>query len=204
MNKKRSRYIFIALVLCLTAALAGGCRNGAAGKVNVESRDMLYQVSTIDALLNGLYYGIQTFGQLEQHGDMGLGTFADLDGEMVGLDGAFYQVKMDGKAYRVADDMLTPFSCVTFFDNDIEQEVPAGTGYSDLEAFIDGLLPTENIFYAVMIEGRFSHMKTRSVPAQEKPYPPLAEVTPHQDIEGFCRKTCHPQVCRNLPQSLPY
>jgi len=55
--------------------------------------------------------------------------------------------------------------------------------------------PTPNIFYAVKMTGEFSYMKTRSVPAQSKPYLPLVEVTKTQpefeftnvkgDIVGF-------------------
>jgi len=33
---------------------------------------------------------------LKQYGDFGLGTFDGLDGEMIGLEGKFYQVKADG------------------------------------------------------------------------------------------------------------
>lgn len=172
-------------LLCIAALLSSGC--GAARDITADSdgHDTLYQVSTIDALLGGLYDGIVSFRQLQSYGDMGLGTFAALDGEMVALEGEFYQVKMDGVAYPVADDMLTPFACVTFFEPDLAREVPAGTDYSGLEAFTDSLLPTENIFYAVVIEGTFSYMKTRSVPAQDKPYPPLADVTPHQAVFEF-------------------
>jgi len=37
-----------------------------------------------------------------------------------------------------------------------------------------------NIIYAIKIEGLFEYVRTRSVPAQEKPYPPLAEVVKTQ------------------------
>ena len=56
----------------------------------------LYQVGTIEALLAGDYAGRETFATLARHGDCGLGTFTDLDGEMVALDGAVYQVTSDG------------------------------------------------------------------------------------------------------------
>ena len=45
--------------------------------------------------------------------------------------------------------------------------------------------PPKTCFYAVMIQGEFSYVKTRSVPAQEKPYPPLAEVTKNQPTFEF-------------------
>ena len=37
-----------------------------------------------------------------------------------------------------------------------------------------------NIFYGIRIKGTFSLMHTRSVPAQKKPYPPLADVAKNQ------------------------
>ncbi|MCL6449529.1 MAG: acetolactate decarboxylase [Armatimonadetes bacterium] len=38
------------------------------------------------------------------------------------------------------------------------------------------------MFYAIRIDGTFSYVKTRSVPEQAKPYPPLAEVTKNQPV----------------------
>ena len=58
-----------------------------------KNRDVLYQTSTINALLEGVYDGDITFHELKEHGDFGLGTFHALDGEMVALDGNFYQIK---------------------------------------------------------------------------------------------------------------
>jgi len=47
----------------------------------------LYQVSTATALVEGIYQGAVRVGTLREHGDLGLGTFEDLDGEMVIVDG---------------------------------------------------------------------------------------------------------------------
>lgn len=99
-------------------------------------------------------------------------------------------MKADGIAYPVADSMETPFASVTFFDVDREEQLPQGMNYEQVEEFLDGLLPTDNIFYAIKIEGTFRYMKTRSVPGQQKPYPPLVEVAKNQptfefnDVEG--------------------
>jgi hypothetical protein len=56
----------------------------------------LYQTSLMSALMAGNYEGQMTYGDIRKHGDFGLGTFNDLDGEMVGFDGMFYQVRSDG------------------------------------------------------------------------------------------------------------
>lgn len=125
------------------------------------------------------------FGTLKKYGDLGIGTSEGLDGEMLGFDSNFYQVEANGMAYPVSDSMKRPFASVTFFEVDCEEKLPEGIDYEQLQDFLDGVLPTGNIFYATKIEGTSSYMKTRSVPAQEKPYPPLVEVTKNQPIFEF-------------------
>ena len=71
---------------------------------------------------------------------------------------------------------------MTFFDSDKELELAQGMNFTELQVFLDDNLPTENIFYAIKISGTFSYMKTRSVPGQQKPYPPLVEVTANQPV----------------------
>lgn len=148
--------------------------------------DSLTQVSTIDAVLNGLYDGVVTYGELKDYGDFGTGTFDGLDGEMIALDGEFYQVKADGVAYPVVDTMSAPFAAVTFFDTDCELPVHTGMNYSQIQDLLaDATQNRKNIFHAVKIEGTFEYVKTRSLPGQEKPYPPLVEVTAQQPIFEF-------------------
>src|SRR5215203_5350015 len=156
----------------------------------------LFQTSTIDALLEGRYDGDVSFAELEEHGDFGLGTLEALDGEMVALDGSFYQVKADGRAYAIDGGTRTPFAVVTFFEPGLSQGL---TGPMDLATFcthLDLLVGGETSCYAVRVDGRFDYVKTRSVPRQRKPYPPLAEVVKSQptfelygvwgSLLGFC------------------
>ena len=60
----------------------------------------VYQSSTINALLEGVYDGDMTYGQLRRHGDFGIGTFNALDGEMIGFDGRFWQITGDSSSFR--------------------------------------------------------------------------------------------------------
>jgi len=75
----------------------------------------LYQVSTATALVEGIYQGAVRVGNLREHGDLGLGTFEDLDGEMVIVDGHFFQVRCDGSVREVDDSVLSPFAVITRF-----------------------------------------------------------------------------------------
>jgi len=139
----------------------------------------LVQVSTIDALLQGVYDGNTNLQSLGKYGDFGIGTFNGLEGEMILLDGQFYQIKADGKIYRPESNVLTPFASVTNFEPGIEYQLNKLL-YSELKAIVDSLTPSPNLFYAIKVKGTFDRVKTRSVPMQKKPYPPLVEVTKSQ------------------------
>ncbi|MFO7981820.1 MAG: acetolactate decarboxylase [Desulfuromonadales bacterium] len=145
-------------------------------------RDTLVQVSTIDALLGGLYDGVATVGSLKVRGDFGIGTFDALDGEMVILGGKVYRVRDDGEAVIVPDEETTPFAAVTFFAPDREISIPQGTDLETFPALVD---PPANLFHAFLVEGRFATVRTRSVPEQQKPYRPLIEVVKNQPTFEF-------------------
>jgi len=155
--------------LCL---LASGCV--------APPRDTAFQASTIDALLAGVYDGDMSYRSLLKHGDFGIGTFDRLDGEMVLLDGNLYQIKADGKVYEPDLSVKTPFATVCQFDADMVIPIKQGSEYETIENLINKHLPNHNLFYAIRITGQFMSIKTRSVPSQQKPYPPLKEVTKNQ------------------------
>lgn len=140
----------------------------------------LVQVATIDSLLAGVYDGMMSFGELKQKGDFGIGTVDRLDGEMVMLSGDVYQVRSDGRVYRPSDAMTTPFASVLFFEPNFKTRFNGPLNYQGLSDYVDELCPQKNIPLAVHIRGKFSYMKTRSVPAQNAPYPPLVEVARNQ------------------------
>jgi acetolactate decarboxylase len=150
-----------------------------------QENDALYQVSTINALLGGVYQGSKTFGDLKKHGDFGIGTFDELDGEMLALEGEFYRVRADGRAYKVKDDASTPFASVVFFESDNTFHINESITYKNLLIKLDESLPSENLFYAVKIRGTFKNVKTRSVPKQGKPYQALVEVVKNQPVFEF-------------------
>ena len=84
---------------------------------------VLFQASTIAALLEGSYEGDLSFAELAEHGDLGLGTLDGLDGEMIALDGRFYRADVDGNVAEVAAETKTPFAVVTGFTPSVDAEV---------------------------------------------------------------------------------
>src|ERR1700741_5640802 len=122
----------------------------------------LYQVSTATALVEGIYQGAVPVAALRKHGDLGLGTFEDLDGEMVIVDGHFFQVRSDGSVRQVRDDVLSPFAAVTAFSpaQSILADCP---DLSHLTSRFDALRPSNNFFFALRVDGDFDYVHARAM-----------------------------------------
>ena len=161
------------ILLCLLFVLLVGC-------ATQPRHDTITQVSTIDILLAGLYDGEMTLGEILKYGDFGIGTFDRLEGEMIVLDGTVYQVKADGSVHRPPAGMTTPFAAVSAFHGEKVVDLNQTLDFDGLCQLLDATVDDPHLFYAIKVTGRFSHMHTRSVPAQQKPYPPLIEVAKEQ------------------------
>lgn len=149
------------------------------------ANDTLVQYSTISALFQRMYDGAMTLGQLRQHGGFGLGTVNGLDGELVVLDGSFYQVKADGTVHTLPLETRTPFAAVTAFEPDQRHRGQKSLDYAALRKSVDRWIPTDNFFYAIKVEGEFQHMKARSVREQTEPYRTLSEIVKKQSVFEF-------------------
>lgn len=125
----------------------------------------LFQVSTSAALVEGLYHGAVRVSRLLRHGNFGLGTFIDLDGEMVVLEGVCYRVASNGVVTTVKEDCFIPSAVVTRFSAEFGKRSQQLNSFSELVAICDGLRSSENVFYAFRVEGKFSFVKTRVMKA---------------------------------------
>lgn len=139
----------------------------------------LYVTAPVNALVEGIYREATRVSDILAHGDFGLGTFNDLDGEMVVMDGVVYQLRSDGNAYAVGPETRTPFACVTRFQPYSSEQIDEPLDYPGLLALFDRLLPSKNVMYAIRLDGRFDYVRTRSVPRQDS-YRPLVEVAREQ------------------------
>ena len=72
----------------------------------------IYQISTLQALALGYSRSVVTVNELLQHGNIGLGTFEDVNGEMIVLDGECYRATEDGTVWKADPDMGVPFASV--------------------------------------------------------------------------------------------
>jgi acetolactate decarboxylase len=144
---------------------------------------VLFQASTIGALLEGGFEGDLSFRELADHGDLGLGTLNHLDGEMIAIDGEFFRADVDGNVSRIEPDDRTPFAVVTAFEATVDERLPnEEVSHEELLGRLDGLAPVDGSSCAIRLDGRFELVRTRSVPRQEPPYRPLTEVVAAQHV----------------------
>lgn len=136
--------------------------------------DTVAQVSTLAALKSGAYHGVVPVSALRQHGTLGIGTFHGLDGEMVMLNGEIWQVLADGRVQQPAKTATTPFAMTVPFSVDEFSPLPLHGDQKALENLVDRIAPDPDLFVAIKAEGSFLFVKTRSIPPQSPPYPPLA------------------------------
>ena len=156
-----------------------------------QQRRSIYLSAPVNALVEGLYEEDTRIADLKPRGDFGIGTFNDLDGEMVMIDGAVFQLRADGSVVQVDDEIKTPFACACFFKADVDEAINKPHTYEEFNRLLTLCLPSPNMLYACRVDGFFRSVRTRSVPKQEN-YRPLVEVTRDQ-IES---------TQKNIPGSL--
>jgi acetolactate decarboxylase len=123
----------------------------------------IFQVSTSGALVAGVYDREVNVQTLLEHGDFGLGTFADLDGEMVIVDGRAYQIQGSGRVSEASSGAGAPFAVVTQFEASIDVSIGPVGSFKDLEASCDPFRRSGNLFYALRLDGHFKRVRARAV-----------------------------------------
>jgi acetolactate decarboxylase len=139
----------------------------------------LYQVSYYEALNKGKLDGFIPLSEVIKHGNTGIGGYHALDGEMILLNGKFYRIPASGK---ISSPKLTEKVCFAAVYDFKPQKNITIKGDSNLYKVIDRLYPDQETIIAIKVSGRFSYVKTRSVPLQKKPYPTLSEIVKTQTI----------------------
>ena len=177
---------------------------GALGVELLRHRDLhpghpdheLFQTSTVQALLTGAYEGDVTLAEILEHGDLGLGTLNGLDGELIVLDGEAWKAQLDCTLVRPRLSARTPYAVVVAFSPGERRALDGPFGERELEARLGERVSRATRPTAIRIDGRFAEVHVRSVPRQEPPYRPLAEVIAQQQVSilrevsgtmmGFC------------------
>jgi acetolactate decarboxylase len=156
----------------------------------------LFQTSTIEALLGGAFDGDVSLSEILEHGDLGLGTLNGLDGELIIIDGHAWKADAACDLIRADGSWRTPYAVVVPFGPTPPVTLSGPLSFAELGRAIGHRLEDMASPTAVRVEGHFSHVRVRSVPRQQHPYPPLAEALTQQQVSdledvsgtmvGFC------------------
>ena len=173
----------IALMITVTILTAGMLFSGCTPAQ--ESGKSVFITGTYGALIHGVYDGTATISDLKRHGDFALGAFNGIDGELVALDGKYYQIGSGGKVNPANDTMSTPNTTALFFKADKVVTIDKPMTYQELQQYLNTQLPTQNIFIAIKVKGTFDSIKARSLTKLNQPYPSTAYSTITQNEPTF-------------------
>jgi acetolactate decarboxylase len=133
-------------------------------KTYLETRaGSLFQVSTAGALVAGIYDSAVSVDALIEYGNLGLGTFENLDGEMIIAGGQVFQARSDGSVRMARGDQMTPFAVITSFKPSVRQTNVDCASLDDLEREFDHLRVSKNLWYALCVTGSFERLRLRVV-----------------------------------------
>lgn len=124
-----------------------------------------YQVSTLQALALGFSKSVITVGELLRHGDTGIGTFEDVDGEMIVLDGKCYRAQNNGDVVIAEDKRGVPFASVCNFQSERTEKFEKMDAIEKLKGWLTLCIEEDfglNSMYMVRIDGVFSKVDARS------------------------------------------
>jgi alpha-acetolactate decarboxylase len=145
----------------------------------------LYQYSIISALMDGVATGGVALSTLQERGTYGLGTFENIEGEMVMIDGAVHHLRADGSVEQATSTTKLPFAMVTRFEPTARRK----TSLPDKDRIIKvgkELFPNSNNCYlALHVEATFKEMTVRAVRSQTYKGQPLSELGSTQSVHTY-------------------
>lgn len=139
----------------------------------------MFQVSTLQALALGYSRGVIPVKELLLHGDTGLGTFEDVNGEMIVLDGICYRATNDGSVTLAPDDRPVPFASVSYVNGGKKFNVSEINCIADLKTQLDLKVEEDfglNSMHICRIDGEFYTVDARSETGKHSHHVSLKEV----------------------------
>lgn len=171
------------------------------------ARETIFQVALLQSLAQGHFGGAISVGELRSRGDIGIGTFDSLDGEMIVLDGVVYQARGDGSVVVAPDSLTVPFSNVTHFDVDAKVSLKDVRDIDELASLMSRVVSSmgRNSFCMARVDGTFGALLVRSERAQSRPFPTLVEALAEDQTEfdlGTARGTLVALYCPSYVSGL--
>jgi acetolactate decarboxylase len=173
-------------VLTLIIIVVVACSAFLAGLQTQPAKDgnTLYQLTPYNTFTTGKYAGVMPYSELEKHGDFGIGTFDGLDGEMIAVNGEFYQIPSTGIPRKAEPTQTAPYATITYFKTTQTYTV-SNLNFTQLKAYLDNQLltnSTKDVIYGIKVTGTFDWALTRSPQKQTEPYQNITQALKTQAV----------------------
>ena len=142
----------------------------------------LFQHNTLGAIMAGNYDGTISVKELLKKGNIGIGTYDKIDGELIILDGKAYRADSEGNVEKANPTDTLPYASIADCKNAVEIEITKKMNREELSTLIKSKLYSLNLFTMLQIDGIFESVRTRAVAAQEKPYKSFKKAVEEQVI----------------------
>ncbi len=166
---KRSAYILAILLLILFAS----CQKGSpvTSTAALIKNDTYFHYSIWWAFVNKVFDADLSVAEVKKRGDVGLGSFNLLDGEMVMLDGIVYRIRQNGEISVGADTDTLVYANAAFFNKDTSFKISKPEiGVDTLKSLITREFSSPNFFYVLIIRGTYNKIKLGGLHKQTKPF----------------------------------
>lgn len=166
------------------------------------SDQVMYQVSTLQALAMGYSRSVITVEELLKHGDIGLGTFEDVNGEMIMLDGCCCRATDDGTVVMAEPDRGVPFCAVTFYSDDNADPIGEMSDIDQLKQLLDIRIDEDfslNSMHVARIDGFFRKICARSESAYRSHHVSLKDILGNTQTEFYFSDIRGTLVCVHFP-----
>ncbi|KAI5298966.1 Origin recognition complex, subunit 1 [Ascosphaera pollenicola] len=139
--------------------------------------NQIYQYSLLNALMSGVCTEGIPAARLLTHGDQGLGTFRDMNGELVLVDSQIYHFHANGTVSRATPHDAIPFAMVTRFVPQHCLRAQTLRDKQSLNRILDGVIPkTDNSFVSYRLHGRWRDMHVRMIRGRQYTGQKLSEL----------------------------
>lgn len=162
----------------------------------------MYQVSTLQALAMGYSRAVVTVEELLRHGDTGLGTFEDVDGEMIVVDGHCFRAMVDGAVTEAPPELGVPFSSVSRLCGSRSFPLEAVESIDALKTILTQRIEEGfglNSTHMVRIDGFFEQVCARSESGHRSQHITLKEMLKNNQRDFFFDKIEGTLVCVYYP-----
>ncbi|ATG97753.1 acetolactate decarboxylase [Mesoplasma lactucae] len=146
----------------------------------------LTSYSSIASLSSGDWDGYFSYKEIKKTGNTGVGTFDQGNGEMIAIDGNYYQLLSDGSVNAVHDDWTAPYAVNVNFTPEFAIEMGEVSQTEYLNKMLGEIAKHgKQYMYAIRITGEWSEITSRTVSTIPKPYPTIKEINNIQRVRTF-------------------